>query len=244
MKYFILIALIVSTLCLLSGCEGQQEDRKLIFATSAEYPPFEYKVGGILTGFEIELGMMIAEELGWKIEFKDMQFSSVLPAVQSGIADAGISTITITEKRKKNFDFSIPYYVNNMAIIFHKERPIEGESDFISKKIACQLGTTMEMWLKENAKGAKIITTDNNIQAIEALKVGYVDGVLIDTMQAAGFMEKNPQLIFKEIGSADSGYAIIFRKGSVIKNQVNQALKILEKNGTIEKLKKKYLEVK
>ena len=73
-----------------------------------KYPFFEYKVKGELVGFDIELGKMIAQELGKKAEFQDLQFSSILAAVQSGMVDAAISTISITEERQKTFDFSIP----------------------------------------------------------------------------------------------------------------------------------------
>lgn len=228
----------------LFGCTDQKNRNDLIFATSAEYPPFEYRVSGKLIGFEIELAKLIAGQLGKKAQFQDMQFNAILPAVQSGIVDAAISTITITAERKKNFGFSVPYYLESMAVIFHKNVPIENQSDLMGKKIACQIGTTMEIWLKKHTKDTEIITMDNNPQAIEMLKAGYVDKVLIDTAQANTFAEKNHELAYKVIAQADSGYGIAFKKGSSLAEQVNKALRTLESNGEIEKLKKKYLEIK
>lgn len=242
MKYLLSLAL-TFLLFFLASCDSDNSNDKLVFATSADYPPFEYRIREELVGFEIELGKLIAQELGMEAKFKETQFSTVLTAVRNGMADAAISTITITTAREKNFDFSVPYYVESLAIIFPKDFSLENKAALKGKKIACQLGTTMEMWLKNNVKEAEVITTDTNPQAIETLKAGYVDGVLIDTIQASGFTKKNPQLSYKVIAQADTGYAIAFKKDSPLKDKVNQALRELEKQGKIKELRKKYLEV-
>ena len=171
-----------------------------------------------------------------------MQFSSVLLALQDTSVDAAISTITITKDRQNNFDFSEPYYVESMAMVFVKDKPILDKSQLSKKKIACQLGTTMEIWLKSNYSDVKIIAMNNNNQAIEALKVGHVDGVLIDQMQGKVFSNKNSNLDYTIIGQSETGYGIAFKKNSPLKEQVNKALKALESNEELEKLKKKWLE--
>jgi polar amino acid transport system substrate-binding protein len=224
------------------GCSAPQNSDKLIFATSAEYPPFEYIQHGQMMGFDVELAQGIAKYLGKKPQFKDMQFNTVLVAVQNGIADAAISTVTVTEERKKNFDFSVPYYKESLAVLFHTKNPIENQNALIGKKIICQLGTTMEIWLKKHAKNSEIITMDNNPQAVEMLKSGRVDGVLIDAVQAGAFAKNNASLGYKIIAQADTGYAIAFKKGSVWIDKINEAIHTLETTGEIEKLKKKYLE--
>ena len=242
-KKFFLGLWFLGLVIILAGCSKEDVvSNKLVFVTSADYPPFEYRVKGKITGFDVELGEMIAAELGKEIEFQDMQFSSLLAAVQSGMADAAISTITITEDRKKNFDFSDPYYVENMVVVFLKDKPIKNAAELSGKKIACQLGTTMQIWLQNHAPDTNIITTDNNPQAIEALKAGHVDGVLIDAAQGKAFSKKNKNLFYAIIAQADTGYAVAVKKGSDLRESINQALKSLEKKGVLKKLKKKYLE--
>lgn len=238
MKKIIVTALIGFSL-IFSGC-SDIDDNKIIFATSAEYPPFEYMVKGEMVGFDVELGYAIAEELGKKAEFKNIQFGSILPALQTGIADAAIATITITKEREKNFDFSTPYYMESLAAVFPKDKPIKKASALNGKKIACQLGTTMEFWLKNNATDTKITTVDTNPQAIEVLKAGHVDGVLIDSVQAKSFSEKNKGLSYKVVIQSNVGYGVAFKKGSPLKDKVNKAIKSLEKKGVIKKLKDKY----
>lgn len=227
---------------ILTGCNNDQAANEIKFATSAEYPPFEYYAQGEIRGFDIELGQLIAKELGKKAVFVDMQFSAILAALQNSTVDAAISTITITEERKKNFAFSDSYYNESMVVVFNKERPIVDKSQLSGKKIACQLGTTMEIWLKKYAISTEIITMNNNNQAIEALKAGHVDGVLIDGVQGAAFSQQNVDLSYAAIAKSDTGYGVAFKKESLLKDQVNRALRSLIAKGEIKKLQQKWLE--
>ncbi len=227
---------------LLIGCSEDKKSGEIKFATSAEYPPFEYHEGGEIKGFDVELARLIAKELGKEAIFENMQFSTILPTLQNGLVDAAISTITITDERKKNIDFSNPYYTESMATVFVKDNPITDKAQLPQKKIACQLGTTMEIWLKKHVPTAEIIPLDNNNLAIEALKVGHVEVVLVDAIQGAVFSKKNPGLSYAVIGSSDTGYGVAFKKGSPLKDQINKALQALEEKGELQKLKQEWLE--
>ncbi len=227
---------------LLSGCSDDKNTVALHFATSAEYPPFEYSEQGVLKGFDVDLARMVAKELGKKAEFHNMQFSSILPALLSGQVDAAISTITITEDRGKNMDFSIPYYFEGMAAVFKDGNPVSSLAVLKDKKVACQLGTTMEIWIKKQAPTAELTLLDNNNQAIEALKAGHVEVVLMDGAQAAIFSKKNHGLTYVLIAQAEDGYGIALQKNSALTSEINLALKNLEAKGDIKKLQSKWLE--
>lgn len=238
---------ILGTLIFQAGCSNNDElkNSKVIhFATSGEYPPFEYKQQGVLKGFDIDLAKLVAKELGKKAVFDDMQFSSILPALTSGQVDAAISTITITEERKYNFDFSNPYYFEGMAAVFRAKEPIKDISQLSGKRLAAQLGSTMEIWLKRHAANEKIVALDNNNQAIEALKAGHIDVVLMDGSQGAIFSHKNPGLSYAIIAEAEEGYGIALPKKSRWTPQINRILASLKEKGEIDKLKKIWLENK
>lgn len=226
----------------LSGCNEGDQTGTLHFATSGEYPPFEYSEQGELKGFDIELAQLVANELGKKAEFHNMQFSSILPAVLTGQVDAAISTITITEERKKNMDFSVPYFFEGMAVVFKYGNTINSITALQDKKITCQLGTTMELWVKKQLPSADLLLMDNNNQAIEALKAGHVDVVIMDGAQAAIFSGKNHGLTYVLIAQAEDGYGIALAKGSALTADMNQALHNLEAKGAIKELQKKWLE--
>lgn len=240
-KSLFLAALCLSPLLAYLLKSDTRNDGTIRFATSAEYPPFEYHENGVINGFDIDLGYAIAKELGKNAIFENMQFSSILPAIQSNMVDAAISTITITPSRQQSFDFSDPYYIENMAIVFKNNAKIKDASELKDKIISCQLGTTMEQWLKQNCLQTKIVAFDNNNQAIEAVKAGHVDGALIDKCQGSVFCKKNPGLSYVVIATADNGYGIALPKGSQLKDEINKALKKLQLNGTIQLLQDKWL---
>ncbi|KTC85145.1 substrate-binding periplasmic protein [Legionella brunensis] len=211
------------------------------FATAAEYPPFEYKDHEVLKGFDIDLAELIAHKMGKKAVFDNLPFSSILPALNSRKVDAAISTITITEERKNNFDFSHPYYFDGIAVVFRKKAPIHTLSQFAGKKLVAQLGSTMEVWLKKHAADSAILVMDNNNQAIEALKAGHVDAVLMDGEQGAIFTQKNPSFSYAIIAQSENGYGIACPKNSPLTIEINNILSTLKENGDIEKLKNKWL---
>ncbi len=237
----ILLAVSLSLALVVSGCKKTSEN-KIIFATTADYPPFEFYHNKVVKGFDIDLASLIAKEMNKEAKFEDMEFSSILVALQNGSVDAAISTITITNERKKNFDFSDSYYEESLSVLYPQGSPLTNKANLKHKKIACQLGTTMEIWLKNNATDTEIILMNNNNQAVEALKAGHVDGVFIDSVQAVSFASKNPGLAYAFIAKSDNGYGIALKKGSQLKEAINHALQSLKEKGELDKLNKKWLE--
>lgn len=242
-KIFLLFIIGFSVFVSLFYANMEDENIKYIdFAVAPEYPPFEYNDHGDIKGFDIELGLLIAKKLGREARFNAMQFSSILPALTTGQVDAAISTITITEQRKENFDFTEPYYFESMAAVFPEKNPIREVKDLAGKKIAVQLGSTMEIWLKKNVPNAHLLVMDNNNQTIAALKAGHVDLVLLDGVQGDVFSQKNPGLSFAIIAKSEEGYGIALKKNSKLTKKINQILHELEASGALSALKKKWLE--
>lgn len=235
MKCFFTFLIVVCSL--ISGCDKQKKTEDTItFATTADYPPFEYLSNGEFVGFDIELAKMIGKELGKKVQFKDMQFSAILQSIENESVDAAISTIAITDKRKINYDF-VKYFEDSISIVFKKNKEIKTKEDMRYKKIACQLGTTMQIWLEKNIKDAEQVLIDNNNQAIESLKAGQVDGVIIDTNQAIEFCKNNDSLGNGFIANGD-GYGIVFKKGSKMYEPVKKAMEDIRKRGELDSLQK------
>lgn len=235
MNHVLTLIILVATL-FLSACDEQKSKKTLHFSTSAEYPPFEYNDHGEIKGFDIDLAKLIAKELGKEAVFDNMQFSTVLPAVSSGQDDIAIATITVTEDRKKNFDFSEPYYFEGMASVYKSNQSITTPEQLKGKKIAVQLGSVMELWLKQNYPEVEITALDNNNQAIEALIADHVDVVLMDGAQGRIFSNKHQGLSYSVIAKADSGYALAVKKDSPLTAEINQALQKLKAHGEIQKL--------
>ncbi len=225
----------------LLGCVGKDDDAdKIIFAVSADYPPFEYKVGNEFEGFDIDVAKQIALKLNKEVEFHDMSFASIFAAVESGRVDAGISTVTITEKREQNFDFSVPYYSEVLSILYSHRNPIMKAEHLSGKTVSCLLGSTMEIWARENLSNSNIITTDNNNQSVQFLSSGRVDAVIIDSVLCGDFSRHSNLLMCSKIGNTDSAYAILLKKGSKLKSEIDSILHNLENEGILNDLKIKH----
>ena len=126
MKKFTAFALaLVMALGLLAGCGGSNSDNnsdantsgddaaktKLVVATSPDFPPFESLEGGNVVGIEVDILNKVAEKMGMELDIQQMDFDSVIPGVQAGKFDVGMSGITVTDKRKENVDFSSVYFM-------------------------------------------------------------------------------------------------------------------------------------
>lgn len=243
MKNSILFIIFLMQTLFIFGCnkgKPMTSKEKIVFATSAEYPPFEYMENTGLKGFDIDLARLITKKLGKSAQFENMQFSAVLPALSTGRADAAISTITITPERQKNILFSLPYYFDGMTVLFPKGNPVNSGEALAGKIVAAQLGSTMALWLKAHASTTKIITMDNNNQAIAALKAGQVDAVLVDAQQGCVFGQKNPELASARIGGAEQGYAFAFPQNSNLAAEINPIIQKMQASGEIKALEEKW----
>jgi polar amino acid transport system substrate-binding protein len=229
-------------LSLLCGCDDSTGDGNTIkFATCADYPPFEYSKNGELVGFDIDMAQLIAHELKMKAQFEDMQFSAILASLQQKSVDAAISAIATTDERKQKIDFSSQYYSEVFAAVYKKSNPVTKMGQLTQVKIACQLGTTMEIWLKKNFPQAAVVAVDNNGQAIEMLKAGHVECVFINLVQAEAFCQTNIELAFTEMVKSNDGYAVALPKGSKLLKKIDKAIAKLKAKGKIDQLKQKWM---
>lgn len=236
-NFFYLVIIIIFFAGCVDGHKG-----KIIFGISAEYPPFEYMQNGEFRGFDIDLAKLIAKKMNKAVEFKDMQFNNLFQALNANQIDVAISMITITEEREKNFDFSIPYYFNKIGTIFYKNSKIEKIDDLHNKKLTCQLGTTMEIWIKKKLPNNELILINNINQAIELLKNHYVDVIIIDEFQSKLLAKENKNFSWAIIDSSKNGSGLVFKKHSKLTNPINTIIDELKKNGEIQKLEEKWLQ--
>lgn len=98
----------------------------LIMATNAEFPPYEYFEGGNIVGIDVDIAHAIADKIGMKLEVTNMEFDSIIIAVQSGKADIGVAGMTVTEDRLRNIDFSDSYTTSKQVVIIKVNEAASG----------------------------------------------------------------------------------------------------------------------
>jgi polar amino acid transport system substrate-binding protein len=241
-------ALVGAALLLLYGCQDENKSKDLEkeiikFATCADYPPFEYYKDGELTGLDIELAELLAKKLRKKAVFEDMQFGSILVSVQDGLVDVAVSAIEPSEEKGKVCDFSRSYCRASVALVYRKGTGATSLSQLSHGcKVAYQNGSTGHAKsLRKGAPAAELVSMDKMNVAIEALKVGHVDYVFLDEVPAKEFCKTNAELECSVVGELSDGYVIMLKKGSPLKAQLDRALKELDDDGELQKLKAKWL---
>lgn len=213
----------------------------LVMATNAYFEPYEYYEGDQIVGIDAEMAAAVAEKLGMEPKIEDMEFDSIIPAVNSGKADMGVAGMTVTEDRLVNVNFSNPYTTATQVIIVQEGSDITGEADLNGKMIGVQLGTTGDIYASD-IEGAEIEQYNKGMDAVQALANGMIDAVIIDNEPAKQFVSKAEGLKILEEEFVTEEYAIAFAKDNEeLMEKVNAALDELIADGTIQSIIDKYI---
>ena len=242
-KSFIIIVFALLAM-IMAGC-SDKEVHKIKLGTSPDYPPFEFKQEGKIIGFDIDLFELIARYLDKDVEIIEMDFHSLIPALQAGKIDVVAAGLTITKERLENIDFSDTYYNAAIVSITKKGKSIEMISDLANKKIGVQLGSIMETFAKEQKNhypDIKIVSLANNLNLLQELKLGRIDILLAEEGQIKEILSSNPGLTAKILAKTGDGYAFGFAKNSKLIEEFNLAIKELQSLGEINLIKQKWLE--
>ncbi|OON96476.1 MAG: hypothetical protein ATN36_00785 [Epulopiscium sp. Nele67-Bin005] len=213
----------------------------LIMGTNAQFPPFEYYEGNRITGFDVELAALIAGELGMNLRIEDMEFNTLVGAVQNGMIDVVVAGMTATDDRKTQIDFTDGYFYSKQMVIVPTNSDITDIDDLEGKRIGVQLGTTGDIFASEFIEDASIIKFDKGAMAVADLKNGTVDAVIIDEQPATSFVSGQNDIKLLEVPFAEEEYAIGLKKGNTeLLNDINNALAKLKSNGAYDTLYTKY----
>lgn len=245
-----ILALSVTMLCACGSKEEKVEEKKtLVMATNAEFPPYEYREGDEIVGIDAEIAKAIAEKLGMELKIEDMAFDSIIPAVQSGKADIGVAGMTVTDERKESVDFTDSYATGVQAIIVKEDSKITKADDLFVEgaglKVGVQLGTTGDIYCSgdlADAKSGEVEQYNKGADAVQALVTGKIDCVVIDNEPAKAFVAANEGLKILDTEYVREDYAIAVAKDNTeLRDKVNEALKALIEDGTVQSIIDKYI---
>ena len=216
---------------------------KLVMATNAEFPPYEYHDGDAIVGIDAEIAKAIADELGMELEIEDIAFDSIIPEIVSGKADMGLAGMTVTEDRMQSVDFSDTYAKASQKIIVTEDSEIASPDDLKGVIVGVQLGTTGDIYVSDlEADGTTVERYNKGFEAVQALSQGKIDAVVIDGEPAKTFVAETEGLKILEESFTDEEYAIAVKKGNTeLLEKINGALKTLKDNGTLDEIVAKYI---
>lgn len=234
MKNILRLSLLFICLIVMVGC-GKKDDNKLVMVTEACFAPYEYYENGEIVGVDVDIAREIAKELGKELVIKDIAFDSIINEVRTGKADIGAAGISYSDERAKKVDFSINYSVSKQVVIVKNDSFINSIKDINDKKIAVQLGSVADTYVTENYKNAEIVRQKKYLAAIEDLKVGKVDLVVMDELPAKEIIEKNSGIKILDGELTSDSYGMIVKKGNTeLLETVNKVLNRLSNDGSID----------
>lgn len=241
-KVLSLIMAMLLVICALAACGTTNEAETLKMGTNAAFPPYEYKEGENFVGIDVEIADAIAKELGTTLEVVDMEFDSIIPAVQKGEVNFGMAGMTVTDERKLEVDFTSSYATGVQVVIVNEGSEIATLDDLEGKKIGTQLGTTGDMYSKDDYGEENVTSYGKGADAVIALKGGDVDAVIIDNEPAKAFVAENEGLKILETEYAVEDYAIaVSKENTELLDKINAALEKLTADGTIDAIISKYI---
>ena len=249
MKMKKLVSVLLVAACVsLVACGGKkeeekkaEEDKTLVMATNAEFPPYEYYEGEEVVGIDVDIAKAVAEELGMELKIEDMAFDSVIPAVSSGKADIALAGLTVTDERKENLNFTDTYAKATQVIIVKEDSAIAGPDDLEGKKIGVQLGTTGDLYASD-IKDAEVEQYNKGFEAVQATMQGKIDAVIIDSEPAKEFVAEAEGLKILDEAFTEEEYAIgIAKDNDELLEKVNKALKSLKESGKLDEIVAEYI---
>lgn len=233
------------------SADNTKEAKVLVMGTAADYAPFEYidaKVSDDIIGFDIDLAKAATKKMGYKLQVKDMEFNSLIPALQADKVDFVLAGMTPNADRDKVVDFSKSYYDTKEYMLVKKGSGIKSDADLAGKKLGAQTSSIQEDLAKSLAKqikGIKIESRDRIPELVQEVKLGRVDALITEDIVAENYLKQNKDLDYYVIeNQEDQSKAAAFPEGSKLTAEFDKALAELTKEGKVDQLKEKWFKVK
>ena len=211
----------------------------------ATYPPFELiNEDGVSEGFDVDLGMEIAKELGLEYEFKHYNFDGLIVGLQTGSEfDIITSAMTIKPERALEIDFSDPYFDAGQILAIRNEDSYMTLADMAGKKIGVQSGTTGEAYARENAPAdTTIVPFENVLQAFQALQSGDVEGGVnaLPISEATGAAPPRELKLVGDVMSSEQYGIGVNKDNAALRDAINEALATIKADGRYDALIEKW----
>ncbi len=242
------------SLALLAVCATAVQAADLKVAIDPTYEPFTYKTpDGKPAGFDVDIANAVCAEIKRNCVFVEQVWDSMIPGLQARKYDVIVSSLSITDERKRVIDFSDRYYKTPSAIVVKKGTEYTGPASLKGKRIGVLKGSTQEKWALGELKpaGVNVVPYEAQDQVYLDINAGRLDGTVADKVEVhGGFLRKPEGKDYGYVGHDQyetkyygDGIGIGMRKNQKdLKEQINKAIKTIRSNGTYNTIAKKYFD--
>jgi polar amino acid transport system substrate-binding protein len=245
-KKLITVVLVAVLLLAAASCV-KQPSTKIVIATDATFPPMEMlDQNKAIVGFDIDLMNAAAKAGGFEVEFRNTAWDGIFPGLDGNKYDAIMSSVTITDERKAQFDFSTPYVNAGQILTVRTETTgVATLADLAGKTVGAQIGTTGAMAIND-VKEVKMKVYDEIGLAFADLANGRIDGVVVDNPVAANYALQSADYKgkLKIVGQpfTTEFYGVVVKKGNTkVLDLINKGLKAVADSGEAKKIEEKWL---
>ena len=243
----LLLAVVLGALGATSFAQGKD----LKVAIDATYEPFTFKKDGKPTGFDVDIANALCEQIKRTCVFVEQGWDSMIPGLMARKYDVIISSMSITDDRLKQIDFTDKYYNTPTRVVAKKALNYAGPASLKGKKIGVLKASVQEKYALGELKpvGVEIVSYDAQDQVYLDIKAGRIEGTVADYVEVtSGFLSKPEGKDFELKGEELTtpkyfgyGAGIGLRKGQdALKNELNAAIKAIRANGVYKKINDKY----
>lgn len=252
----LILLILASLLLVLASCGGgsdsesepadngdSSEVKKLIAGTDATYAPMEsMDKDGEVVGIDIDIVNAIAEAAGFEVEYKNIGWEPLFPAVDNNEVDFAVSSITITDEREESFDFTDSYYVANQIILVPEDSDIKEFADLEGEKVSAQINTTGHIVLQDllGKTSKNIVAAETMPFAIEDMLNGNAVAAVGDNSTVNEYIKNNPDVKAKTIedDSFEKEYygLMVKKENAEVLDLLNEGIKKIKESGELEEI--------
>jgi polar amino acid transport system substrate-binding protein len=223
------------------GGGGDGGGAPLTVGSDIPYPPFEMGKAPNYEGYDVELMEAVAEKLGRKAEFQDTSFDTIFRDLAQGRFEAVASATTITDEREETVDFTNPYYFSEQAILVKEGGDKIADAEELSGlTVGVQQGTTGEEFVEEQGDAGEVRPYPQGPDAVNALKSGVLDAVVIDIPVAENAVESGGVEVSAAIPTEESYGFVVPQGEEELLEEMNKALEELKDDGTFTTIYEKW----
>ena len=231
------------------AAESKKEEKVIKVGMEVAYPPFEYfeEDQTTITGLDHDLAVAIGKELGYKVEFVNIEWDKIFTGLEEKQYDVIMSAITITDERKAKYDFSTPYIQNYQCLVTLSNAAVKPMdlNQLQGLTVGCLTESTSADYLNSHLQTNAIVSTvkpyDVMLDAFTDLKNGVIGAVVCDSTLADQYCKDTTyQMTWKQQDNPEE-FAVCFPKGSELVTEFNKAIDALKANGELDKIVNMYL---
>lgn len=215
----------------------------------ASFPPWAYVEGGQFKGIAIDAMEVIAEEVGIEIEFQDMPFPSLIPALAAEKIDILATGLTVTEERSEAIDFTIPWWETNDVVVVPEDSDLNVFTAVCcGARIGVQGGSSQQAWMEENVVNSSDIDVelakyDSYVTAVDDMAIGRISSVIVDDTSAQEYINagKPVEIAGKIYIRAPLALAVSKNDPQEILGDLNQGILAIYESGKWQEIVEEYI---